>query len=113
MLDLSVHGVQVQVWGRTTTTDSLGNTVNVWTVNKGTEDAIISPVKVNEIQLEPGETIDSYKKLIVSKDSSITKTDRIEYNNIKYEPVGGVDEWVRMYRGVTRLKIILVRRVDA
>ncbi len=112
MMDNAIErlGETVQIWGSSDSTDSLGNSVKVWTVDKGTTIGVVGRPKANDALFAGGKLPDTDKTLITLSDASIATDDRVEIEGVTYDLFGTEADW-KEKRGetVTQMKLYLKR----
>lgn len=104
-------GETIQIWGAVSSTDGLGNTIKVWTTNKGTFTGVVSRPTPDDIALLGGKISATDKKLYAPSDASIVTGDRIEIDSIKYDCFGSSADWGIKRAGVVQYLKLFLKRV--
>ena len=104
MMDNAINrlGESIQIWGTSSTTDSLGNPVTVWDQDKGTFTGVVGRPKANDALFAGGKLADTDKTLIAPSDASIATGDRLEIDSVTYDLYGSLADWQVKLGGTVR-----------
>ncbi len=107
------YGETIQIWGQANSTDGLGNTITVWTTNKGTFTGVVARPSPEDIALAAGRISITDKKLYAPSDASIVTGDRLEIDGVKYDCYGSSADWgIKQGSTVQYLKLFLKRVIE-
>lgn len=104
-------GETIQIWGTSSSTDTLGNPTKTWDQDKGTFIGVVGRPKANDVLFAGGKLADTDKTLIAPSDASIATGDRLEIGGIMYDLYGSLPDWRMKQGGTTRYLSLYLRRV--
>jgi len=104
-------GETIQIWGASSGTDSLGNPVSTWDVNKGTFIGAVQRPAPNDVLFAPGKISNTDKKLYAPSDASIATGDRLEIDSVMYDLYGTLADWQMKLGGTVQYLQLFLKRV--
>jgi len=93
-------GETIQIWGTSSGTDSLGNPVSTWDVNKGTFIGAVQRPAPNDVLFAPAPS-----------DASIATGDRLEIDSVVYDLYGTLADWQMKLGGTVQYLQLFLKRV--
>lgn len=107
------YGEEIQIWGQAASTDGLGNSITLWTTDKGTFTGAVARPSPEDIALAAGRISITDKKLLAPSDAAIATGDRLEIDGINYDCYGSSEDWgIKRAGTVQYLKLFLKRVIE-
>ena len=104
-------GETIQIWGTSSSTDTLGNPTKTWDQDKGTFIGVVGRPKANDVLFAGGKLADTDKTLIAPSDASIATGDRLEIDSITYDLFGSLPDWQAKHGTTTRYLTLYLKMV--